>query len=234
MNNVIGQKLAKLRIENNMRQEDVARILAEISNDACHISSLCISSYENGKRTPPVTTLVYLCRVFDVSLDWLCGLSDNPATMAEASTDSSNEEELKPYKEIKLNELKRYDKQPVYIASVDDSISPGWAIVSYSSRRFIMADKAYTFASNIKVMSYPPREYLFNQSIKQHILNRSNIANAGNIWVEMISQDPFIQGQYNGWYHHNTNHSALVNDANSLVLKYEGLGISYTAYSQRP
>lgn len=232
MKNIIGSKLAKLRLDNNMRQEDMAKALSEISNDACHLSTLTISSYENGTRTPPLQTLVYICRYFNISLDWLCGLTETETLSHVASTDEG-ETELKPYKEIKLNELKKYDKQPVYVLSTDGSISPGWAIVSYANRRFIFADKAYTFASNLKILSYPPKENQYSELLRRTAINRSQLNTAEVVWVEMIVQDPYIRGQYNGWYYHNENHTALINKANGLVLTYEGLGISYTAYSQK-
>lgn len=232
MNNSIGRKLAKLRLDNHMTQEDVTKVLREISNDSCHLSPLSISAYESGKRTPPLQTLIYLCRYFNVSLDWLCGLSDT-MNLSQEKAVPANEPELQPYQEIKLNELKKYDKQPVYVVSTDGSITPGWAIVSYAGHRFIFADKACTFASNLKVMSYPPRENLYYETLQKTAINRSQLMRIDTVWVEMIVPDPFIRGQYNGWYYHNENHTALINRSNGLVLTYEGLGISYTAYSQK-
>ena len=37
-----------------------------------------IVEYEKGRKTPSAETLIALAQVMECSLDWLCGLSDQP------------------------------------------------------------------------------------------------------------------------------------------------------------
>lgn len=37
-----------------------------------------IVEYEKGRKTPSAETLIALAQVLECSLDWLCGLSDQP------------------------------------------------------------------------------------------------------------------------------------------------------------
>lgn len=63
------KRLYDLRIDNDLRQEDVGRIL-EISGQA-------YGMYENGKRCLPIESLMVLCKFYNVSADYILGLSDN-------------------------------------------------------------------------------------------------------------------------------------------------------------
>ena len=47
----------------------------EIANKI-HVSKQCITDYKKGKTVPSVDTLILLCKLLDVSADYLLGLSD--------------------------------------------------------------------------------------------------------------------------------------------------------------
>ena len=44
--------------------------------DAIGVSKQCVSDYKSGKSVPSIETLFLLCKVLDVSSDFLLGLSD--------------------------------------------------------------------------------------------------------------------------------------------------------------
>lgn len=44
--------------------------------DAIGVSKQCVSDYKSGKSVPSLETLFLLCKVLDVSADFLLGLSD--------------------------------------------------------------------------------------------------------------------------------------------------------------
>ncbi|MBQ8295867.1 MAG: helix-turn-helix transcriptional regulator [Clostridia bacterium] len=44
---------------------------------AIHVSKQCVNDYKTGKSVPSIETLFLLCRVLDVSADYLLGLSDD-------------------------------------------------------------------------------------------------------------------------------------------------------------
>ena len=58
-----------LRKENNLTQQDLAEKLG--------VSNKSISKYERGEREPDFNTLKKLSNIFNVSIDYLLGLSDN-------------------------------------------------------------------------------------------------------------------------------------------------------------
>ena len=61
------KRLYDLRIDNDLKQEDVAKILK--------ITTQAYGMYENGKRHLPIEALIALCRFYNVSSDYILGLS---------------------------------------------------------------------------------------------------------------------------------------------------------------
>ena len=58
-----GERLYKLRIENNLSQEQLAQLL--------DVSRQSISKWENGKGYPEMNRLLFMSNYFKVSLDYL-------------------------------------------------------------------------------------------------------------------------------------------------------------------
>lgn len=61
----LGEKLKALRIENHLRQDQVARLV--------NVEKSSISMYETGMRQPSYITLVRLADAFNVTTDYLLG-----------------------------------------------------------------------------------------------------------------------------------------------------------------
>ena len=64
----LGQRLRELRLQNNLKQEDLQKKFS--------LSSGCYSLYENDKRKPANETLIKFADFYDVSLDYLLGRTD--------------------------------------------------------------------------------------------------------------------------------------------------------------
>jgi len=64
----MNEKLKSLRREKGVTQDEVAKELG--------ITKSCYSNYEQGLREPSYAILVKICKYFDVSSDYLLGLSD--------------------------------------------------------------------------------------------------------------------------------------------------------------
>ncbi|MBQ7957008.1 MAG: helix-turn-helix transcriptional regulator [Clostridia bacterium] len=62
------KRLHDLRIDHDLRQEDIAQILKTTSQ--------AYGMYENGKRSLPIEYLIKLAKFYDVSSDYILGLSD--------------------------------------------------------------------------------------------------------------------------------------------------------------
>ena len=65
---LFSQRLQQLRKEENLRQSDLAEKLNTTQRRISHL--------ESGKIEPDLATLVAIAKLFNVSLDYLIGLSD--------------------------------------------------------------------------------------------------------------------------------------------------------------
>lgn len=65
----LSEKLKELRILQNLRQEQVAKLVG--------VNTSAISSYENDRRRPSFEVLVKLASVYHVSTDYLLNRTDD-------------------------------------------------------------------------------------------------------------------------------------------------------------
>ena len=63
-------RLRALREDRDLNQTEVARLL--------HVSQTTYSRYENGARDIPSATLIALAEFYQVSVDYLLGLTEDP------------------------------------------------------------------------------------------------------------------------------------------------------------
>lgn len=63
------KRLHDLRIDNDLRQEDIAKLL--------NITGQAYGMYENGKRSLPIEYLIKLSKFYNVTSDYILGLSDD-------------------------------------------------------------------------------------------------------------------------------------------------------------
>ena len=66
--NTFGKRLKELRAENELRQSDLASRLS--------VDQRTISNWEKGIREPNIDMIIKIAKLFDVSTDYLFGLSD--------------------------------------------------------------------------------------------------------------------------------------------------------------
>ncbi len=67
---MIGERLQELRKDHGLSQEDLAKILG--------VSHYTVSSYECNRSDPDDKSKVILAKLFDVSVDYMLGLIDEP------------------------------------------------------------------------------------------------------------------------------------------------------------
>jgi transcriptional regulator with XRE-family HTH domain len=65
---MFGKRLKQLREDNDLRQEDVGKIV--------NVEKSTVSQWESGKRTPDVETIMKLADYFNVSIDYILGKTD--------------------------------------------------------------------------------------------------------------------------------------------------------------
>ncbi|MDP4153267.1 MAG: helix-turn-helix transcriptional regulator, partial [Bacillota bacterium] len=66
--NKIGERIRELRNEQRISQDELAKILS--------ITRLTLGKYERGTRTPDASAINVLSHTFNVSADYILGLSD--------------------------------------------------------------------------------------------------------------------------------------------------------------
>lgn len=79
---IFGKRLKQIRIERGLQQEDVAEIL--------NLHRATISRYENNQREPDINTLINIAKHFDISIDWLLGITDRKVSVNNLNSQVNN------------------------------------------------------------------------------------------------------------------------------------------------
>lgn len=79
MNSTIGERIRYLRLNNNLTAKDLSVIL--------DISESAISLYENGKRKPTIELIMKMADYFNVSTDFILGVSNGNLSNREKVID---------------------------------------------------------------------------------------------------------------------------------------------------
>ncbi|KHO62692.1 transcriptional regulator [Thermoanaerobacter sp. YS13] len=97
----IGDRIKQLRLENNLTQEEFGKIFGIVKST--------VSMYESNKSTPDDELKKKIAEYFNVSLDWLMGVSDirNPSDEITEAVEDDPEllefwNELKQREDLKL------------------------------------------------------------------------------------------------------------------------------------
>ena len=67
-----AERIRALREDNDKTQAEIAKLLKVGQRTYC--------DYELGKTRIPVDSLIILAKLYDVSMDYICGLSENRAS----------------------------------------------------------------------------------------------------------------------------------------------------------
>ena len=104
-----GSQIRKQRLKKNLTQKELSQHLG--------LTPKMISFYENDERVPPADILIKLSQIFNVTTDYLLGLSDDESSQKNLPrlTVSKDEEQFivflrkldKDYKDIVWGELKK-------------------------------------------------------------------------------------------------------------------------------
>lgn len=85
-------RLKELREERRLNQEGLALKL--------NVSQSTISAYEIGERTPDLETLIAIANFFNVSLDYLAGLSDLKQQIRQSDLLPNELEHLRTFRQL--------------------------------------------------------------------------------------------------------------------------------------
>ncbi len=221
----VGKRIAQLRTERGLTQEQFAQELSALSSRNKTYSLQLVSAWESGRRVPTAETLGIISHFFCVTEEYVRGLSSNP--------DSKETENVRSDLEIEINDLKLLDGRPVYVEFNNLEHKDQFAIVNADQRTLIMKTGFVRYPNpKIKAIYSNEPDYVFYKSRQGRspmTLHQLLKTETTLVWVESMSSDPAIRSQYNGWYRRNEQNTALIN-AIGLTLPLEGLNISYHAY----
>lgn len=85
-------RLKELREQRRLKQEDLALYL--------NTSQSTVSAYEVGDRTPDIKTIIKIADFFNVSIDYLVGLSDIKQVIKSSDLTSDELDILRTYKQL--------------------------------------------------------------------------------------------------------------------------------------
>jgi len=73
-----AERIKELRQNLNLSQRDFAESIG--------VSAMSISTYESNAKSPSIETVIKIANRHNVSIDWLCGLSDKKAFLNKIET----------------------------------------------------------------------------------------------------------------------------------------------------
>lgn len=222
----IGGRLALLRKEKGYSQAEFSKEFALFCGQSKPVVMTTVSSWEQNHRQPPMQTIVQLAMFYNVSCDYLFGITDKRTERSGISSDKVNNTKLTPYDvPIKQNHLVDYDGAPVYVRFKQAEHLDQWGILNYGEK--VVRCKDYDISLTVKLDIYPVAEL---PSAKTQITYLEQLMSTDVVLIKMKSTDPAVQQFYNGRYQHNADHSFLVKIDNNIPLSYSGLDVCYTAF----
>lgn len=90
----LKDRLKELRQEKRLIQDELAKKL--------NISRNTITRYENGTRQPNINTVKKIAELFDISTDYLLGISDRRYNFDNASLENLADEYFKKVRETPI------------------------------------------------------------------------------------------------------------------------------------
>lgn len=229
-NRISAARLAEARIKLNLSQKELAEALSEQLGR--RIPAVNVSAWERGYRSITPKYNDTLCNVLGVSLDFLTGKSND---LPENIKEFSELDEDYIHIELQYVDLFKYNGRPVYVIFKNLEFENGWALNDIDNRRFIFVKGIYNYTEadikkNMRIYIEKPT-FAINRNVhNKKCIEMASMLEAERCYVVPNSSDEYIRGLYTGWFHHNENRTCLINEV-GLTLPYEGLGVTYKAYS---
>ena len=228
-----ANRLALLRHQKGMTQDEFAMEISEVANRNRAYSLLTVSAWESGDKLPPLHIFNLICDYFCVSADYMLGRSDDTGNKALASATPVNYKGIyKPDFLVTYNDLPKFDGEPIYVVFCDKRSHDRWGVLN-AAKMEIAFPGAYLRVTRNTNCIYYARIPEFEKTPKYNLKKRLSMKQmkyAEKVWIEMISPNEKVKAQYNGWYRNNETKSLLIN-AIGLTLPYDGLSITYNAFS---
>ena len=204
--NSIGYKLnirlRTLRTARGWSQAELGEMLAQTMGLSQKIPTSTVASWEHKNasiaKIPSADKINALAHLFDVSADYLKGLSDNPKkTALEYISNQSKPENI----EILPQELAQHMGEPVWVSCLEYD---GWMFLTDF---YELVDSKGTIHSVPEIRKlnpvfsiFPPYSLYLKQIYNRYVIPETQIKNyRERMWVCINSPDKSLQ-HLNGWY----------------------------------
>lgn len=230
---MFGSRLAFLRREHGLSQSAFAKEFSEFTGRKKQLTLASVSLWEQGERMPDATSLIAIAKFFNVTLDFLTGLSAINSFDNEAS-ESNQPLELKDFIfKIDITSLRKYDGLPIYVVFLNMDYQNQWGILNSDTYSIVFKNMSLKISEiTAEFYTYPRPCDVHASVFNAYSFNLSRLMNAEEFWVELKNSSSELRYQYAGWWRHNENKTGIINPANGLTLPYEGLCVSYNAFSE--
>lgn len=226
--------LSYLREQNHITQAELADYLSKAIDEKYDykVQSQLISLWETGRRPVPEKYYEPLMNYYGVSLEYLCGMTDDPLgndpDMKDTPFSASYENEP-----IKSNDFHNYNRLPVFVVFKDYEHKAQWGILDATNMRIVFTSFTLSLVrlSTSKVKIYPTKPaYIGVPAPESNSLALGTARQHEQVYIKMTTSDSEVHALYDGWYKKNETDSGFINSS-GLVLPYSGYGLSYVAYS---
>ena len=233
--NKIGKNLKKLRKQKGWSQQELAEKAAEVYNST-------LEPLHKKKKFNNVTISQWECGHKTLKMKMIKIMADTLGVTPEDITGGLPEEikELEISKKIELEDINNYNMRPVYLTSKDNKTPFQWGIVNSELGGIVLGTTAvldYDVLDKYNIYSAALYGTIHEDMTYRDTLSLKEVMKSNRVWVQLIDYKSYDithnKTRYNGWYKHNENRTALINNK-GCVLSYDNLGDLYNAYEYNP
>lgn len=224
-----GRKIRFYRKKEKMTQDEFGIRLAKELGKKADIQATTISNWEYGRV--PICNLEAIAKVLNVTLDDLIPgeeefeeeLGTKKLTEQEDVSLTITDEKYKLQSNFRLpvsvEELERYDGEPVWVRSRNSMYSGKWGIVDALRQTIVFKKGVYTKFSDIDGIIYRfPQPFSLPVDAIGRPLALSEVRKSIEpIWVEIISSDMTEKILMKGWYEYYHNSDCVSNNSGSIL-----------------
>lgn len=222
----IGTRLSMLRKEHGWSQKEFKEEFSEFMGLKKELSISVVSAWEQNHRAPNLTSIINLAQFYNVSVDFLFGITDKRTDNgADEKREYAKERALYADTPIKKTDYAKYNGQPVFVKFNNNQHVNQWGIMNANNGTLVCRDFIVSFSPYITI--YP---YASMAPVRTQISSFQQLLDTKYVWVEMIGKDPVAAERYNGRYIHDKEHGYLVKMTDNTLLSYSGFQVSYFAF----
>ena len=222
-----GRKIRFYRKKAKMTQDEFGIRLAKELGKKADIQATTISNWEYGRV--PIRNLEAIAKVLNVTVDDLIPgeeefeeeLGTKKLTEQEDVSLTLTDEKYKLQSNFRLpvsvEELERYDGEPVWVRSRNSMYSGKWGIVDALRQTIVFKKGVYTKFSDIDgiIYRFPQPFSLPVDAIGRPLAVSEVRKSIEPIWVEIISSDMTEKILMKGWYEYYHNSDCVSNNSGS-------------------